>query len=133
MTELIYADIYNKLKDLGALDVKEHKKITSPGHMDLHIDVLQDNDKERIITLAHNYIQNNGVIADPDVEIRIFKGLQKAEALRYQQDLLGIYQSVYPESGKVNSQVKKQLNEFLQDWLQILKLQGFYKEIEQNG
>jgi hypothetical protein len=121
-----YGEIYRELKALGVLDIKEHKKLSSPGFMDLNIDVLRNNDKELVIGMAHNYIQNGDVMADPDMEIKIHKELEAAEALTYQQDSLGIYQEVYPEPGKVNTRLKKDLNRFLKQWLCNLESQGFY-------
>jgi uncharacterized protein YqiB (DUF1249 family) len=41
-----------------------------------------------------------------------------AEALSFQNDYLGIYQVVYPEPGKYYPELKKELNEFLNEWLQ---------------
>jgi hypothetical protein len=38
--------------------------------------------------------------------------------LTFQNDYLGIYQVVYPEPGKYYPKLKKDLNEFLIDWLQ---------------
>ena len=80
--------------------------------------------------MAHNYIQNGNVMADPDMEIKIHKDLEVAEALTYQQDSLGIYQEVYPEPGKVNTRLKEELNSFLRTWLRNLEQQGFYKGAE---
>lgn len=48
-----------------------------------------------------------------------------AEALTYQQDSLGVFQEVYPEPGKVDVKLKKQLNQFLNQWLTNLINQGF--------
>jgi uncharacterized protein YqiB (DUF1249 family) len=121
-----YGAIYRKLKALGVLDITEYKKITAPGFMDLSIDVLSNNDKEMTIAMAHNFIQEGDVMADPDMEIKIHKELEAAEALTFQQDSLGIYQEVYPEPGKVNIRLKRELNQFLNHWLDNLAAQGFY-------
>jgi uncharacterized protein YqiB (DUF1249 family) len=123
---LIYHKIYEKLKKLGVLDINEYKKIASPGFMDLSIDIIRDNDDERVIAMAHNGVQNGDVMADPDMEIKIHKKLETAEALTYQNDYIGIYQEVYPEKGKVNIQLKRELNRFLNQWLDNLATQGFY-------
>ena len=53
-----------------------------------------------------------------------------AEALTFQNDYLGVYQEVYPEPGKFNPKLKKELNNFLSDWLQnIIEIQQ-YKLVE---
>ena len=75
--------------------------------------------------MAHNYIQEGDVMADPDMEIRICPDLHSVEALTYQQDGLGIYQAVYPEPGKVDLKLKRDLNQFLNQWLTNLIEQGF--------
>lgn len=82
--------------------------------MDLNVDNLLYNK----IALAHNGLQNGDVMADPDVEVEIDNEKQEAETLSFQNDYLGIYQEVYPEPGKYHPKLKKDLNEFLNDWLQ---------------
>ena len=120
---MIYETIYKKLDNLGILDVDEYKKLSSDGFMDLSIDVLSNNKTHKEIALSHNYIQNGDVMADPDMQIKIHK---MAEALTYQQDGLSIYQQVYSDDkAKVNPKLKKQLNNFLSQWLTNLKKQGF--------
>ena len=91
----------------------EYMKFKSGGLMDLNVDNLLSNK----IALAHNGIQNGDVMADPDVEVQIFPEKHEAEALTFQNDYMGIYQVVYPEKGKCNTKLKKDLNIFLDDWL----------------
>lgn len=125
---MIYETIYNKLETLGITELTEYKKLKSDGYMDLSIDILSDTDEEKHIAMAHNFIQNGDVMADPDMEIRIYKKTKMAEALTYQLSSMGIFQRVYPELGKVHPKLKKQLNSFLNQWLTNLKNQGFGKE-----
>jgi uncharacterized protein YqiB (DUF1249 family) len=54
----------------------------------------------------------------PDVEVQIYPDRKMAEALTFQNDYLGIYQVVYPAPGKYYPKIKKELNEFLNKWLQ---------------
>jgi len=141
MQKMIYEKIYEKLDKLiplGSKDFKEGEgfvKLKSEGFMDLNVDFLHyehpggnAGTKEDcfIISMAHNYTQNGDVMADPDMEIAIFPKRKMAEALTYQQDGLGIFQRVYPEPGKVSLKLKKQLNIFLNQWLNNLKKQRFY-------
>jgi len=85
--------------------------------MDLHIDFLRvEENNAFIIGMGHNYRQNGDVMADPDMEIRIFPNTQMAEALTFQLDSLGIYQRVYQDN-KVDISLKKDLNSFLDKWL----------------
>ena len=139
---MIYETIYKKLDRLIPLGVKELQegegfiKLKSEGYMNLNVDSLRGKEHPNgdlaltlhcfIIAMAHNYTQNGDVMADPDMEIAIYPEMKMAEALTYQQDGLGIYQMVYPEPGFINPKLKKQLNSFLNQWLDNLKQQGFY-------
>jgi len=137
---MIYETIYKKLDRLIPLGVKELQegegfiKLKSEGYMNLNIDSLRGKEHPKggqdghcfIIAMAHNYIQNGDVMADPDMEIAIYPEMKMAEALTYQQDSLGIYNVVYPEPGLINVRLKKELNSFLNQWLDNLKIQGFY-------
>ena len=119
----VYERIYNKLKKLGVLDVKEAATIKSGAFMDLHIDKLGENH----YALSHYYRQGGDSIADPDMEIRIIPDMKMAEALTY-QDTYG-YRVVYPTKDTVDLRAKKDLNTFLNKWLTNLTRQGFkYKK-----
>ena len=102
--------------------------------MDLNIDILSRGEKKIRIALAHNYIQNGDVMADPDMEIFIYPEVKKAEALTFQQDgCPALYQEVYFEKdGKMymRPKLKKDLNSFLFQWLKNLEAQGFYQRGE---
>jgi len=137
---MIYETIYKKLDKLtdGIKAFQEGfdgcKKLKSGGFMDLSIDLLRGKEHPKggqdghcfIIAMAHNHIQNGDVMADPDMEIAIYPEMKMAEALTYQQDALGIYNVVYPEPGFINVRLKRELNSFLNQWLDNLKKQGFY-------
>jgi len=128
--KMIYETIYKKLEKLGITELVKYKKLRSEGYMDLSIDILSDNEEEKHIAMAHNFIQNGDVMADPDMEIKIYKKTKMAEALTYQLSSMGIFQRVYPEPGKVYPKLKKQLNSFLDQWLTNLISQGFNSTIE---
>jgi uncharacterized protein YqiB (DUF1249 family) len=118
MTKNIYESIFKKLQQIGILDENgimqaEFYKFKSEGLMDLNVDNLLNNK----IALAHNGLQNGDVMSDPDIEVKIYPDPKTAEALTFQNDYVGIYQVVYPEEGKCNSKLKKELNIFLDDWL----------------
>ena len=127
---MIYETIYKKLEKLGITELVKYKKLRSEGYMDLSIDILSDNEEEKHIAMAHNFIQNGDVMADPDMEIKIYKKTKMAEALTYQLSSMGIFQRVYPEPGKVYPKLKKQLNSFLDQWLTNLISQGFNSTIK---
>lgn len=101
--------------------------------MDLNLDLLFEEDGKYTIAMAHNYIQNGDVMADPDMEIRIIPSMKMAEALSFRQDGgIPINQHVYEEvDGKtmVYPMIKKELNTFLSGWLLNIKNQGFKHHI----
>jgi len=124
--------MFDKMQRIGILDAEgklttgEYTKLENKPYMPLSIDRLPSEKENTIqISMAHNYIQNGDVMADPDMEIRIYPELKAVEALTYQQDGLGIYQQVYPEPGMVNLRRKRELNKFLNSWLSNLIKQGF--------
>lgn len=122
----IYETIFARLQDLGILDENgtmkvEYMRFGSPGLMDLHVDKLFND----IISLAHNGIQNGDVMADPDMQIQIYPTSKSAEALTFQNDYVGLYQEVYPEPGKYIPKLKRELNQFLNDWLKNMIEQGY--------
>jgi uncharacterized protein YqiB (DUF1249 family) len=131
MIRNIYEIIFARLQELGILDKDgimhaSYLRFESPGLMDLYVDRLTDN----TISLAHNGKQNGDVMADPDMEVRINKEGKMAEALSFQNDYLGIYQVVYPDSGSYYPLLKKELNEFLNDWLQNM-IEANYQLVEE--
>lgn len=128
MRKTIYESNFDKMVKLGiikadgSLAFQEYKKIESKPYMPLSIDMIAKD----TIAMAHNYIQEGDVMADPDMEIRIIPEMKMIEALTYQQDGLGIFQRVYTEDGKrFYPKLKKDLNSFLGQWLNNLINQGF--------
>ena len=133
MRRNIYEMIFARLQQIGILDENgeikaDYLKFQSPGLMDLNVDKLT----EDTIALAHNGIQNGDVMADPDVEVKIYPALKAAEALTFQNDYLGIFQEVYPEPGKFYPKLKKELNEFLSDWLKNMIEVQKYELVEED-
>jgi len=134
MRKNIHELIFAKLENLGITSIEDDaaKSVIDPdgGMMDLNYDRLGcrkldlGNYVSYDIALAHNYIQNGDVMADPDMEIRIYPEIKYAEALTYQLDGLGIFQQVYPEPGKVYPKLKRELNKFLNQWLKNCIDQG---------
>jgi uncharacterized protein YqiB (DUF1249 family) len=122
----IQQKIFAQLLALGIVDengVVQHQymKFVSPGLMDLNVDRLDNT----IIAIAHNTVQNGDVMADPDMQVVIFPQIRCAEALSFQNDFLGIYQQVY-DGENVDSKLRKELNIFLNDWLNtVIELQGY--------
>ena len=136
---VVYETIFKRLVKIGIIDSEgrpqfgEALKLKSDGFMDLNLDMLFEEDDKYTIAMAHNYIQNGDVMADPDMEIRIIPSMKMAEALSFRQDGgIPINQHVYEEvDGKtmVYPRIKKELNTFLSGWLLNIKNQGFKHHI----
>jgi hypothetical protein len=60
-------------------------KFVNSGLMPLNVDKLTSD----TIALAHNGKQNGDVMADPDMEVRIYPDLKMAEALTFRNDYMG--------------------------------------------
>ena len=113
-----------KLEEVG------YFKVEVKGYMALSIDFLGKGPNGLpMVAIAHNYIQNGDVMADPDMQVEIGPD-NKLYPVTYQQDGLGLFQRVYDldESGKpvgVRLGLRKQLNAFLRTWGANLRRQGF--------
>lgn len=135
MTEDVFQECYGKLEALfaghGGLDnflanrEPGYLRLKSEGHMDLSIDRLGPDR----IAMAHNFIQNGDVMADPDMEILIDMPSRMAFGMAYQLDGLGVYQNVADGAGHINADLRLELSSFLQKWLTTLEHQGFYRRI----
>jgi hypothetical protein len=138
MKKMVYHTSYDKLQKIGIIDNTgklnfsgDYLKLKNSPYMDLNINRLYtDKEKTIRISLAHNFIQNGDLMADPDMEIRIYPELKMVEALSYRLDSMGIYQVVYPDPEHVIPKLKKDLNRFLNQWLSNIINQGFKYEPE---
>lgn len=133
MRKTIYETNFDMMVKLGIITpegiptFKEYKKMKSGAFMDLNLDFLISTDKGIVINMAHNFVQNGDVMADPDMEIRIVRGAQMVEALSYRQDAMGINDHIYTDETETqfSPRLKKELNSFLNTWLKNLISQGF--------
>jgi uncharacterized protein YqiB (DUF1249 family) len=122
----LHQQIYKKLL-LVAPDlqrIEESGKSIVTGFMDLNLDILKRGTDKTVIALSHYYRHPSGdMIADPDMEIAVYPGRCMAEALTY-QDTYG-YRVVYSQGGTmVDVRAKRDLNQFLNQWLDNLIQQG---------
>ena len=130
--KVVYAENFDRMVKLGIIAPDGNPtfytwlKIENSPYMTLNLDIISVGEKDNIIAMAHNFIQNGDVMADPDMEIKIIPSMKMVEALTYRLDSMGINQRVYyPESGKYDPKIKKELNSFLNKWLKSLLDQGF--------
>lgn len=126
--EQIFKKIQSLVPNLDKIEPGEGIRLKSKNFMDLNIDVLWKEADKITISMAHYYKQNGDMVPDPDMEIAVYPKQKMAEALSY-QDSYG-YREVYPEPDKFYSKAKKELNNFLNQWLNNIKMQGH--KIENN-
>jgi uncharacterized protein YqiB (DUF1249 family) len=115
----IYQSIFQKMEMMGILRVRQYVVIENPPYLPLCIDRLDEN----MYAISQNPTINGEMIADPDIEIRVYPGEKRAEPMVYQDR--NERKVVYPEAGMVNLKVKNELCVFLDHWLNELLLQGF--------
>lgn len=121
--ETNYQILLEILPNLPDMQMGDACRLTSPGYMDLTVDILYRVGDELRIALAHRYEQRGDLVPDPDMEIRVYLGDHRmAEALTYQDSRR--YDVVYPKPGRVHPALKRSLNNFLNGWLNNLRQQG---------
>jgi len=127
--ERIFNRLLKLFPNLECLDVGGHRKVVNEPYMPLAMDVLADTEYGRVISIAHNHIQNGDVMADPDMQLLISFKKQTAQAMTFQNDGMGIYQECLfiDDEGKlmVRLNLLKSLNRLLDTWSKNLIDQGF--------
>jgi len=126
--EKIYKRLLKIFPNLEGMDVGGYKKVANEPYMPLSMDVLADNEYGRVISIAHNFIQNGDVMADQDMQVLVSFKKQTVQAMTFQNDGMGVYQEcLFFENGKLLVRMKllKELNRFLDTWTKNLVDQGF--------
>ena len=133
MTTIINKRIYFKLeKILGDLEeLPEYQKLEASAFMDLHVNKIYEEKEEPLvrISLSHYYRQNGDMIPDPDIEFFIFPDMKMVEPIAF-QDSFG-YREVFPESGGIDLEARKDMLVFLNQWLSNILAQG-YEKVREN-
>ena len=116
-------EIYTRLLQVipNLRNIGNYAKLSAPGFMDLHVDILNKHGNVWRIALAHNYKSGGDVIPDPDMEVTVDFAAETAQAETYQDTY--VYREVKDERSR------KDLNEFLITWLNNLIEQG-HKSVE---
>ena len=101
-----------------------YMKYGTPNYMDLNIEIIGDDR----LAMAHNYVLNGDVMADPDVEFTVDKKNRMLYPQTYQQDSLQYFERVDGDSTRA-----RELNHFMHEWLtnvvdQKYKVQTIYTE-----
>ena len=90
-------------------------KYSTPHFMDLNIEMFDEN---RYV-MAHNYVLNGDLMADPDVEFIVDKDKELLLPQTYQQDNLQFYE-IADTPLKQN-----ELNQFMNQWLKSIPEQKY--------
>jgi len=118
----IYHSIYQKMKKIGILNVRQYAVIENPPYVPLCIDRLS----EETYAISQNPVVDGLMVADPDIEVHVDHAKEIAEPLVYLSR--ETRKVVYPEPGKVNLAVRNELSTFLDRWLSELIAQGFTRD-----
>lgn len=112
-----------------AMSATEPVVLKSPGFQDLIIERIGEN----LISLVQYYKEDGDIVPDPDMAILIRPDLRMVEAL-YLQNAYG-FRRAYRDADRklVYPTIKKELNEFLAEWLRTLRVQGFYPTGKRKG
>lgn len=106
----------------------EYAKLTAGSYMDLNVDVLEDTEKYTLFAMAHNYIQNGDVMADPDVEIFYSKDLDAFFPIAIQHATGHYLKAAWIVNGvieKFRPRAQRELATFVGTWAANIKAQGF--------
>ena len=105
-TREIYTRLLHVIPNLR--HIGSYAKLTAPGFMGLHVDILNKKGNVWRIALADNYRSGGDVIPDPDMEVTVDFARDTAQAETYQDTY------VYREA--VDQRSRRELNEFLVMW-----------------
>ena len=117
-TKEIYTRLLQVIPNLR--NIGTYAKLSATGFMDLHVDILHKNENVWRIALAHNYKAGGDVIPDPDMEVMVDFAAETAQA--------EAYQDTYVYRVADDEKLRKELNQFLLQWLGNLIEQGHKKE-----
>lgn len=117
-------EMFEKIANPLLTNSAYYMKYGTPNYMDLNIEIIGDDR----LAMAHNYVLNGDVMADPDVEFTVDKKNRMLYPQIYQQDSLQYFERVDGDSIRA-----RELNHFMHEWLtnvvdQKYKVQTIYTE-----
>lgn len=90
-------------------------KYGTPNYMDLNIEIIGDDR----LAMAHNYVLNGDVMADPDIEFTVDKKNRMLYPQTYQQDSLQYFERVDGDSTRA-----RELNHLCMNGSQMLLIKS---------
>ena len=117
-------EMFEKIANPLLTNSAYYMKYGTPNYMDLNIEIIGDDR----LAMAHNYVLNGDVMADPDVEFTVDKKNRMLYPQTYQQDSLQYFERVDGDSARA-----RELNHFMHEWFtnvvdQKYKVQTIYTE-----
>ncbi len=116
-----FITLANILPAILNMDVSYIRMEAGEGFMPLVIERIGDNR----ISITHYYKQMGDMMADPDMEFVFDIIKQELRPRTYQQDNMGIYQSVERDDGSINFILEEELSRFTEKWLNNINSQGY--------
>ena len=142
----IYEMNYARLAELlgeppEEVEPEKAYRLCSDGFMDFIVEKLAPGPTQGaiLLSLAHYFEQHGDLCQDPEMVVRIFPPGEdsfqdfapstdsrhgRLEALMFQQAIPPVFRAAYPEPGRFDPEIKRELNDFLETWLRNLKRQG---------
>ena len=100
---------------------------TDGAFMSVHVEVIHEDEKSKIISLAHYFLQNGDLLADPEMCFLFSKTESDYFPIYYKQDTMGVEEeSVELEDGEItrlNIVLQQEHTRFANMWLRNIKYQ----------
>ncbi len=130
----IYDDNYKLLLKLypfiTRIDNDDRILLTSDNHMPFSISLINRSDYILQIAIAHYKKQNDDLVPDPEITLKLNTKYNFVEVLSY-QDEFGIIH-VYNDKGEIDLKERDELNKFLRNWLLRLLKTGYQYNMYKN-
>lgn len=84
------------------------------------IQILSLTQEKLDIALTHYYTNNGDLVLDPEFVLRVYPELKILEVMQY-HDKFGIQKS-YHSDGRINPEIKIQLNQYFGRWVDMLNV-----------
>ena len=123
--EKVFFKVVDGLEESGSARKIDN---TDGAFMAVNVDRLQKTDRGVYFAVAHNYLQNGDVMADPDMTFMVSAADGRVYPMTFQQDNLGIFnRGAYEENGRlmVAPRIQRDITKFANTWMRNIKEQQF--------
>lgn len=117
-----YKSLIQLLPDLQ--DICRPVKLTALGHTDVHVDVIERHPHRLVLRMSHYLQRLDGLaIPDPDMTMEVYLLAETVGVLTY-SDCFGSRKVFCPELMAFSPLAKAELNNFLEQWLTKMIVEG---------